>query len=288
MSVAHVARQVKHAAFVAQKRTRRSYRRQKFEVATRVFRDIDGRRPFEYQPGRYKGSFIVKATAPLRSDSAFPRRAFVVWTGDNPLTDNRKRNLDVIQERLGLPVHVVTSRSLGDWMVEGHPLHVAYPHLSLIHRSDYLRAYLMHHHGGAYLDIKEPLHSWGPSYDDMAADPERWVTSYRTTDANWIGKTRGLLGLDILVRYQLMFGKSGFMMRSHTPITSEWLSEIDHRLDIAMPELVKNPGDVRGANVGYPLSWTDLLARVLDPLTLKYTDHVGYDERMLLRFTDYQ
>ncbi len=281
-------REVKHAGFVARKRARRAYRRHKFALATKAFGRVGTVRSFTYRPERYGGEFILLEAPPPTSPPRFPRQAFVLWTGDNPLTPNRRRSSEVIARRVDLPVHLVTPDSLGQWLVPGHPLHPAYENLSLVHRSDYLRGYLMHHHGGAYLDLKEPLESWAAPYDDMAADPDRWVTSYRTTDANWIGKVKGRLGRDILVHYPLMFGKSGFMMRSHTPLTTAWLAEMDRRLDRAADALADHPGDARGANAGYPLSWTDLLGRVLDPLTLKYSSHVGYDDRLLLRFERYQ
>ena len=53
----------------------------------------------------------------------------------------------------------MTPANLQDWVVAGHPLHPAYNDLSLVHRSDYLRAYLLHHHGGGYCDLKRPIKS---------------------------------------------------------------------------------------------------------------------------------
>lgn len=280
------ARGAKHAAFVLGKRGRRRWRAAKFDVATAVFRDADRFRAFRFDLARYPGSFVTRDVVPAGPMCA-PRRVFVVWSGDNELPPNRVRNLQTIRSRIGVPVELVTPDTLAAWLVDGHPLHPAYEHLSLIHRSDYLRGYLMHHHGGGYADIKEPVGSWSDSFDRMAADADCWVTSYSTSHANWVGKLRGRLGRDILIHYRLMFGKSGFMMRSHTPITAEWMAEMDRRLDAVADELAHHPGGVFGAD-GYPLSWTDLLGRVLDPLTLKYHAHVRYDEAMLLDFTDYR
>ena len=122
----------------------------------------------------------------------------------------------------------------------------------------------------------------------MAADPQAWVTSYSTSHANWIGKLRGRLGRDILVHHRLMFGKGGFLMRSHTPLTAAWIAQMDAVLESRAELLAAHPGGVFGDDADYPISWTDLLGRVLDPLTLKYLDHVRYDERMLLKFEDYR
>jgi hypothetical protein len=114
------------------------------------------------------------------------------------------------------------------------------------------------------------------------------VTSYPTTEANWVGKLRGRLGFDIVVRYGLMFGKCAFIMRSHTPLTAAWMAQMDAVLDAHEALLAQHPGGVFGDSSHYPLSWTDLLGRVLDPLTLKHHTHVRYDDRMLLRFEDYR
>lgn len=287
MGMLQVARQAKHVGFVVGKRSRRALKKAKLDVATKVFRDIERVRPYSYDPARYRDTFLRHDVVPTEP-SEFPRRAFVVWTGDNDLTDNRRRNLDTIRSTIGLPVELVTPDTLGDWIVDSSPLHPAYEHLSLIHRSDYLRGYLMHHHGGAYLDIKAPLEAWAASFADMAADPDAWVASYSAEHANWVGKLRGRLGRDVLVRYRLMFGNSGFMMRSHTPMTAEWMAEMDRRLDAAQDELSRHPGGTFGEDPAYPLSWNDLLARILDPLTLKHSTHVRLDDRMLLNFTNYR
>lgn len=281
------ARRAKHVAFVVDKRSRRSLRRAKFAAATTVFRHVERMRPFAYEPRRYEDTFLARTVVP-DGPSELPRRVFVVWTGHNELSDNRLRNLDRIRDAIGLPVELVTPRTLDDWLVAGFPLHPAYEHLSLIHRSDYLRGYLMHHHGGAYVDIKGPLDSWDGPFARMERDPGAWVTSYSARHANWIGKLRGRVGRDILVHYRLMFGKSGFMMRSRTPLTAEWMAEMDRRLDAAEGQLARHPGGVFGDDARYPLSWTDLLGRVLDPLTLKYGAHVRLDDRMLLEFSDYR
>lgn len=281
-----LARKVKHSGFVLRKRSTRRAKQLKFEAATVAFKHVGRVRPYTYRSSRYADTFLARDVAPSES-SELPARVFVIWAGENPLTPNRQANLDLIRKRIGLPVELVTPSTLERWVVPGHPLPEAYEHLSFIHRSDYLRGYLLHHHGGAYVDVKQPLKSWRPSYDLMAADPDVWVTSYPTTHANWIGKLRGRIGRDILVHHRMLFGKSGFMMRSHTPLTAEWMAQMDAVLDQHESALALHPGEIFGTD-DYPLSWTDLLSRILDPLTLKYLDHVRYDERMLLKFEDYR
>lgn len=285
-------RRAKHAAFVGRKRVRLGYRKGKFAIATRAFKHADAVRPYRYDERRYRRGphaqeWLAHHVSPGGA-SVFPRRVFAIWSGDNPLSAARERNVELLRQRLEVELVLVTPANLDQWLVEGFPLHPAYEALSLVHRSDYLRGYLMHHHGGGYVDIKEPLHSWAASFEEMSAVPECWVTSYPTTDANWVAKLRGPIGRDILVRHTRMFGKGSLLMRSHTPLTAEWVAEMDRRLDGLTNLLVREgPQDPFGGS-GYPVSWNDLLARVLDPLTLKYLDHVRHDSRLLLRFEDYR
>jgi hypothetical protein len=287
MNPMSLAREAKHQVYVVRKRGRRRAKKLKFDVATKLFWSKQRWRPYSYDGARYAGTFLAEDVAPTGS-SQLPAHVFVVWAGSNPMSANRTRNLAVIEERIGLPVHLVTPDSLPEWLVAGHPLPAAYEHLSFVHRSDYLRGYLMHHHGGAYVDVKEPYGSWLPSHERMAADPDAWATSYQTTHADWIGKLPGRMGSEILVNYRLMFGKSGFMMRSHTPLTAAWMARMHAVLDERGADLAAHPGGVYGDDAAYPMSWTDLLGRVLDPLTLKHLGHVRYDDRMLLRFEDYR
>ena len=287
MTILDRARQAKHRAFVLRKRCRVWGKRLKFEAATAAFRRASDVMPYSYRPARYADTFLSIDREPT-APPELPRRVFAIWAGDNELTTNRERNLKLIEERLELPVELVTPATLHRWVLDDHPLHPAYQDLSFIHRSDYLRGYLMHHHGGGYIDIKEPLGSWTLPFAQMAADEDAWVTSYTTTDANWIGKLKGRIGLDILVRYRVMFGKCAFLMRSNTPLTAEWLAQMDAVLDANRRTLAQHPGGVYGDSRDYPLSWTDLLGRVLDPLTLKHHANVRYDDRLLLHFEDYR
>lgn len=292
MDVGNLLRRSKHAAFVGRKRARRWGRRTKFQLATSAFRRVEAVKPYRYRSerylnGRHAQPWLAHDARPA-GESAFPFRVFSIWAGDNALSDARKRNLAVLDERLGVEHVLVTPANLDEWLVDGQPLHPAYQALSLVHRSDYLRGYLMHHHGGGYVDIKEPLHAWADSFETMAADVDCWVTSYPTTHANWVGKLRGPIGRDLVVRHRLMFGKGSLMMRSQTPLTGEWMAEMDRRLDLAATELGTAPPEDPFGGHDYPISWNDLLARVLDPLTLKHLSHVRLDDRMLLRFEDYR
>lgn len=287
-NVLHAARQVKHAGFIASKRGRVLAQDAKFKAVTTVAGAYSRLRPYEFDRARYRRSFVVRDAPNDNMVSQFPRRVFVLWTGDNPLTPNRSRNLDLLRERIGLPVELITPATLAPWLVDGHPLHPAYGHLSLVHRSDYLRAYLLHHHGGGYCDLKLPLTSWDAAFDRVAGDPDIWVAGFGELSSASVVRLSGRLGVDVSMHHQRLVGTSSMLARSHTSFTAEWLREVNRRMDYYAPQLAEYPGGVRGEVVGYPISWTRLLGGVFQPLQLKYLSHVRRDDELLLRFSDYQ
>jgi len=77
-------------------------------------------------------------------------KVFVFWTGDNEITENRKRCLNVLHSKTGVEVELIKASELKQYEHPDYPYHPAYHYLSLNHRSDYLRCYFMHVYGGAY------------------------------------------------------------------------------------------------------------------------------------------
>ena len=286
--VLNFARQVKHSGFVASKRASRTYEELRWRGISAFSRSYSRRTLYEFDPSRYRRSFVVRSAPADTSSSDFPRRVFAVWTGNNDLTPHRARNLDRLMDTLGVPLELVTPSTVDQWVVPGEPPHSAYKHLSLVHRSDYLRAYLLHHHGGGYVDIKNPLGSWLGAFEAMEADPGVWVSGYGEINAKASTRMPGPMGRDIALHYPRLIGTSAILARSHTAFTGEWLREVNRRMDYYAGQLSEFPGGARGEACGYPISWTHLLGRVYQPLQLKYLERVRVDDSLLLEFENYQ
>ena len=89
------------------------------------------------------------------------------------------------------------------------------------------------------------------------------------------------LGRHLRRRSGMLAGNGAFLCRPRTPLTAEWLAESGRRLDYYLDLLVEHPAtDPLGTNADYPLPWTILQAQVLQPLQLKYQDHVVLDDRV--------
>lgn len=279
----HIARQVKHRAFLAWKFKHLHLRH------LEPFREAwQRRRPLPLEPDLLTTTFLARDLPDEHDPHAtVPRVLWCIWAGENPLSPARQASLARIRAvQTGLEVRLVTPANLAEHVLPEAPLHPAYEHLSLVHRSDYLRGYLLHHHGGAYTDVKRPLHAW----DGVLEDFERggyWFAGYPEIVRTLIPEPEPF-GNAMRRRSHLITGQGAFLARPRTPFTGEWIAEMHARLDAAAPALEAHPGDVYGTSPGYPLGWVDLLATITEPLEVKYAAHVLRDRRLRVDVRGYR
>ncbi|WP_206451522.1 hypothetical protein [Micrococcus sp. KRD096] len=275
-SVLHAARQVKHAGFVALKKAKFAAG----EVKDVGYRGATALRPYVFDAGHYPLDFVSLDTPdPVGPPQAeVPRVIWCVWSGDNPMTPNRLEAMDSIRNTTpGVEIRLVTPDNLEQWVVPGHPLHEAYPYLSNVHRSDYLQAYLLHHHGGGYTGVKKHPTPWTSAFETMDRDPEAWVVGYqvpRSAESAWF---EGRLGRDVRRNFSRLVGLGGMVVRANTQLTSDWLGEVERRLDYYTSLLKRSPGNVWGDNPSYPIPWTKICSQVFEPLCLRHLDRVRID-----------
>lgn len=288
------ARQAKHAAFLARKKLRATY----IQGRDVAFTAYDRRFPYTLDTERHRDSwgnmprmyFLHRVPPPgTTTTSLAPARCYVFWTGDNPLTPGREAGLSSIRHHNhDLDVVLITPENLGEFVVDGHPLHPAYENLSFIHRSDYLRAYFMHHHGGGYSDIKQTDHAWRGALDRLNSTPHLWLIGYPEVSSSSCGGRDPLLGPDIRRHFSSLIGCATYFARPGTPFTAEWLRELDRRLDYYADEISITPGNVWGDNPGYPIAWIELGSDIFHALQLKYLDHIARDPTLTPHFDDHR
>lgn len=284
----HGARQVKHALFVGAKRTRWAGHDAWIATTSTAWREHAQRHPYVYDADRYRRSFLRWDAPTGRPAPEVPRRILTLWTGDAPLTPQRRRCLEDLRRiQRDLEVVLIRPEDVERWVVPGHPLHPAYADLSLVHRSDYLRAYLLHHHGGGYSDLKSPTAPWAPQLERFA-DPDLHLLGYPEVSTGWVAQLPGPIGRDLRRYYRCVPGGGAFAARAGSPLTAEWLAEVERRLDYYAPLLRRHPGGVRNEVPAYPIGWNRLLAQVLHPLALKHHAHVRLDGALRPSFVDYQ
>ena len=274
--VLHAARQVKHAGFVALKKAKFAAG----EVKDVGYRGATALWPYVFDAGHYPLDFVSLDTPdPVGPPQAeVPRVIWCVWTGDNEMSPNRKAALDSIRRATpDVDVRIVTPANLHSYVLDEHPLHRSYQRLSYVHRSDYLRAYLLHHYGGGYSDLKKHPTSWCPGFRRIAEDPDAWVVGFRIPRSSESAWFEGRLGREVRKNFSRLINISGLIARANTPLTQAWIGEVERRLDYYSSLLQQAPGDEFGDSPGYPVPWTRIGSQVLEPLCLRYLDHVRID-----------
>lgn len=288
-------RKLKHTGFVARKKLRP----RAIEVRDFAFRRYDRVRPYRFDLDRYRdprGSYPFdfflhrSPEADMLSPGLPPPHVIrCFWTGDNPLTPNRVRGLDILRaDNPTTPVDLVTPERVARLVVDGHPLHPAYEFLSAVHRSDYLRAYVSHHRGGGYSDIKPSGASWESAFEQFS-DPQVWFVGYPEVDSDICANLGGRLVSDLQRHFASLCGNGAFVVRPRTPLTAEWLAEVHRRLDYHLADLQRHPAtDPYGTNADYPVTWIGIMSNVLHPLQLKYLPHLRHAPELTPSFTDYR
>lgn len=249
-------------------------------------------RSFHYDPSRYRelagGQSVPVSTTFFLDHLAHPEqglqctaptgpapyRLFVVWAGENPMTPARRAAWERLrQSQADLEVVLVGPENLADWILPEHPLHRAYSRLSHVHRADYLRAYLMHHHGGAYLDLKATDRSFRPVLERLNSDPGLWGGGAPEPSSTNVCGTGPMLADARRWHSKIVF-QAAMAFKPGSRWTEEWLAEVERRLDYY--DSLLHPGCVVqpfGENPEYPVVWNSLLGQVFTPLSLKYAEH---------------
>ncbi|WP_139306465.1 hypothetical protein [Nocardioides exalbidus] len=185
-------------------------------------------------------------------------------------------------------VIVVKPTDIEQWIVPGHPLHEAYEGLALIHRADYLRTYLMHHHGGGYSDVKAAKNSWGPTFEALNADDSSWIVGYPEVSYRMVAPAPQPLRRHLRVHYARLLGNCAYVVKPGTPFTARWLAEADRRLDVWKDDILTWPGQVASGPPGYPLPFYGLLGEIFHPLCLEFNERLRYDTRLIPQLHDYK
>jgi len=176
------------------------------------------------------------------------RRIFVFWSGDNPITDTRKSNLETIINKSGCKVELITKDNINDYIIE--PFHEAYKYLSVIHRCDYWKAYFAYFYGCGYSDIKECRFDWNPYFDQLENNNNAELISYSEAGGGGIAlrchstvRTTSIEDCKYLLdNASVIPGVCHYIFKERGVIAKRW-REIQHQiLDDNMNILVDNPG----------------------------------------------
>ncbi|MCU7596859.1 glycosyltransferase [Riemerella anatipestifer] len=275
-----------------------------------------GRYNYTFSEDRYPDSFLSNHYQGDYKEQKAPEIIYCFWTGDNEMSENRKRGLETIEKNAGVPVKLITPKNLQEYVKADAPLHKGYELLSLVHRSDYLRCYFMHHYGGGYADIKPFEHSWKPAFNKLNSKRSKYIIGYpellyggitpvkhtflpdKSIYRNYekIKESEEKVFKDLSKHTPLLIGTCSFICKPNTPITKEWYEELHRRMDLAydmlsefIPDenIIYNEEDYPNEK-DYPIPYFHLLGQIIHPLMLKYHKHLLRDKKLLPILKNYR
>ena len=214
-----------------------------------------------------------------------PKVVYIVWFG-RKISQNRLQALNSLIKNIKVPYILITEDNYKNFEVEDHPIHPAFKYLSGNHQSDYLRAYLLHHYGGSYHDIKYRDRGWSCEWEDFK-DENIWMKSSAEIQPDHVGydldhpETKS-----IQKEYRSLGSMCWIISRKRTKYTQELLEKIDQKLDLHHSKLKHHPS-VKPAGYyadrpmeklhkrdKYPLRWLELMGEHYHLLMYKYKDHM--------------
>ena len=210
----------------------------------------------------------------LLQDTIKNRIIFIFWTGTNEMSFRRVHCINALKEQTGCNIHLVTVDTLNDYIVEGYPLHPAYPFLSETHKCDYLRTYFMYHYGGGYSDIKIPNGSWTKAFEEMESRNDIWINGYHESEPAAIAYSPAAH------LWEYLPGNGAYIIRKKTEFVKEWIDRQADILNERYEALKANPSTQPDCCIEYvpgtkyPMYWNELLGRIFHEIAAKHTDKI--------------
>jgi len=237
---------------------------------------------------------LIKHPQELTYRHGVPFVLWCYWEGE-AMQGNRKLSFDYLQEHIGVPIALVGPENIAAFILADHPLHQAFPCLSIVHRSDYIRAYLLHFYGGAWHDIKATEVSFADCWEQFQAPnlfligrPElpKGAAAVQLSPGRYIGD-----------HWQDLVAVPAWIGRPQTPLSRDIYRELIQLLDDNLAALQKYPARharekkihrknifqelfvqikclCTGRNPNYPLDWT-VFGNIFHPAVYRYRDHIA-------------
>lgn len=217
-----------------------------------------------------------------------PEVVFIVWFGDK-ISNNRLKALNSLVNNLGVPYILITEKNYKYFELNNYPIHRGFQYLSGNHKSDYLRAYLLHNYGGGYHDIKYRDKNWINQWNTFS-DSNIWIKSRAEKRMSSVGYNVDNIGEKMIqTKYKELGSMCWVICRPRTLYTKELLNRIHTKLDYHITKLSKYPSKkqegyyankpfskVELHNV-YPLRWLEIMGEIFHPLMYKYRSHINLE-----------
>ncbi|HMR18863.1 MAG TPA: hypothetical protein PKA53_06165 [Sphingobacterium sp.] len=238
---------------------------------------------------------LIQSPVELSYRHAVPYTLWCYWEGD-PMSGNRLTSFEYLQQNIQVPICLLTPDNLHLFIKPEHPFPDSYQHLSIVHRSDYVRAYMLYHYGGGWHDIKATEVSYANVWKEFE-NPEIWIVG-KPEIAKGAAKAYTGDGSYVPDHYKRLIAVPAWVGRPHTALAKDILDGIENLVTYHAQELKKYPAKhprdkkivtksrikrlftrikfrYQGKSTRYPLEWT-LFGNVFHPVILKYNQHVSF------------
>jgi len=207
------------------------------------------------------------------------RVIFSGWMGPNEMSESRSAALLSIVRNSAVPHMHLTADTLANWIDPAVPFHRLFPLLSAVHKCDYLRCYMLHVHGGGYMDVKHTTKNWNPFFDLLERSPAYGV-GYTEVGPEGIAEVGGALQLEMQQNYAKIVGVCAMIFRRRTEFTAAWYKQLHEVIDSKADQLLRNPARHPQDSLGalftddsvsqYPFPWTSVGGDIFHPLAYRY------------------
>ena len=220
-----------------------------------------------------------------------PKVVFVCWFGGyqvdyQKMPKNRFEAFKSLVENIGVPVILITSKNYTNFIKQNHPIHPSFNLLSGNHKSDYIRAYLLHYYGGGYHDIKHRNESWKDCWSDWLFDDNIWIFGRRENNRRAIGYPPSQKY--ICNHFDKLVTMGWVICKPNTKFTQILLQKIEDVLTKKYFELELYPGINSGGYYhenpfqmaeenNYPLRWLEIMGEISHPLMLEFINNIKYE-----------
>jgi hypothetical protein len=220
-----------------------------------------------------------------------PKVVFVCWFGGykvdyQKMPKYRFEAFKSLVENIGVPVILITSKNYTNFIKQNHPIHPSFNLLSGNHKSDYIRAYLLHYYGGGYHDIKHRKESWKDCWGDWLFDNNIWIFGRRENTRRAIGYPPN--ESYICKNYYKLVTMGWVICKPNTKFTQILLQKIEDVLTKKYFELELYPGINSGGYYhenpfqmaeenNYPLRWLEIMGEISHPLMLEFISNIKYE-----------
>lgn len=215
------------------------------------------------------------------------RVLYVCWFSDlNSMSENRSAALECLYKYSGVKIKIITNENFyNEYNNPEIPIHSAFQYLSDVHKSAYVRSYMMYSYGGGYSDIKANKFDWNKYFDELYSSEYDAIGYAEIAAKDIVNFWEDDLNMkqDVEKNYFKFAGNGMYIYKPKTEIAKRWIEMVHKELDNKLHALEDNPGTyhpyaipggIQGhpmdgmpyADSKYPIGWGEINGKIIQKL----------------------